>query len=699
MVHSVTLNINGKDLIIETGKLARQANGSVTISYGGTVVLTTVCIAPKANLNMDYFPLQVNYSEKYYAVGKIPGGFIKREGRAKDKEILVSRLIDRPIRPLFPEGFRNEVQVLPTTISADQVNPPDILGIISASAALCISDLPFNGPVGAVRVGLINGKLTINPTFEEIGESELDLIVAGTKNAITMIEGSAKELTEDQMLDALRFAHDNIIEVCKIQEDLASKCAKDKIEVTLFTIDDDIKKEVTEFIYEPIKNAFKSSAKKLEMYDSLNKIKEEAEQTFSSKFGEDKIQQIRQVFEEVEHGIVRRMIIDEDLRVDSRKLNEIRPISCDIEILPRTHGSALFTRGETQSLAIVTLGTHTDVQRFDDLDGESSKHFMLHYNFPPFSVGEVGRVGGVGRREIGHGYLAEKALVNVLPDEESFPYTIRVVSEILESNGSSSMASVCSSSMALLDAGVPISKAVSGIAMGLVTLDDKYKILTDIQGIEDHLGDMDFKVAGTRDGITAFQLDLKMEGISFDIMIDAFEQAKTARFEILDAMENTIKEVSETLSHYAPKIISYTVKENKIKDVIGPGGKTIKGIIEKTGANINVDDFGKVTISSKDELAAESAYNMVKDIITDAEIGKIYDGTVKRIVDFGAFIEILPGKEGLCHISKISRDRVNKVEDVLSVGKSVKVKVIEVDRQNRIKLSIKDADRANEGRR
>ncbi len=691
MVHKVALEVRGQPLVIETGKLAKQANGSVLVSYGGSVVLTTSVMDKKTDLNLDFFPLQVNYSEKYYAVGKIPGGFIKREGRPKDKEILVSRLIDRPLRPLFPDGFRNEVQILPTTISADQIHPPDILGIIGASASLIISDIPFIEPVGAVRVGLINDEFILNPTYEELEESMLELVVAGTKNAIMMIEGGSKELSEDQMLNAIEFAHIHIKQIVEIQEELRKICGKQKLVVPLFEIDPELKQEVISFAESPMKNAFHSN-NKLEMYENIKKVMDDTLEKYTSVYGEDKTNQIKMILEKLEEDVVRAMVTEENKRVDGRHMDELRPISCEISILPRTHGSSLFTRGETQSLGTVTLGTLMDVQRFDDIDGEGIKNFMLHYNFPPFSVGEVGRTGGVGRREIGHGNLAERGVYPVLPKPEDFPYTIRIVSEILESNGSSSMATVCSSSLALLDAGVPISKPVSGIAMGLVTKGDKYKILTDIQGIEDHLGDMDFKVAGTKDGITAFQLDIKIEGITLEIMKNAFEQAKKARLQILDIMGQTINEAKEYLSNFAPKIISMVIPTDKIKDVIGSGGKIIKRIIEDTGANINIDDFGKVTISSKDEKSAEKAFTTIELIIAEAEVGKIYSGTVKRIMEFGAFIEILPGKEGLCHISKLSKNRVQKVTDVVKENDVVQVKCIEIDKMGRINLSMKDID-------
>lgn len=691
-VHRVTLKLHDEDLIIETGKVAKQANGSVMVSYKGSVVFCAATMSKKPKLDAGYFPLQVNYSEKYYAAGKIPGGFFKREGKPGDKEILVSRLIDRPMRPLFPDGFRYEVQIQPTTLSTDQINMPDILGMIAASAATHISDIPFHGPVGACRIGLIDGELKINPTFLEIDDSKLDLVVSGSKDAILMIEGHGDEVSEETMLEALDLAHDFIKQICEIQDELREKCGKEKIEPELFTIDEEVEKEVKEIGLDKITKALNTFVKK-EREEKIDEAKAFIDNYFTEKYQDDEnfdeiMKQIGLVFEKIEKETVRSQIVNQNQRVDGRKVDEIRPIQCELSILPRTHGTSLFTRGETQSFAVVTLGTVIDEQRYDNIEGEGSKPFMLHYNFPPYSVGEVGRMGAPGRREIGHGYLAERSLQAVLPDKEDFPYTIRIVSEIMESNGSSSMASVCAGALAMLDAGIPIKASVAGIALGLVMDKDtkKYTILTDIQGIEDALGDMDFKVAGTKNGITGFQMDIKVEGITKEIMKEALERAKDSRMKILEIMNNTIEEPRDNLSEYAPKIVTFEIPVEKIKDVIGPGGKVIRGIIEKTGVDINIDDFGTVVISSKEEKGVTSAFDMVQGIIEDPEVGKVYNGTVKRITDFGAFVEILPGKDGLLHISKIAKRRINKVEDVLSVGDTLFVRLDEIDRMGRINL-------------
>jgi len=679
------------ELVIETGKIAKQANGAVIVSFNGSVVFCASSMSKEPNMELGYFPLQVNYTEKLYAAGKIPGGFIKREGKPSDKEILVSRLIDRPMRPLFPDGFRNEVQVTPITLSTDQITSPDILGIIAASTATHISDIPFHGPIGACRVGLIKGELILDPTYNEIEESDLDLVIAGTKDAITMIEGHANELSEEQMLEALMFGHDHIKKLCALQDELRTKCGKDKAEAQLFEYDPELKANFREYAYDKIKDALNTFIKK-EREAKLNTVNEEVTAYFKDKVDEDKFSQVKELFEEIETEIVRKQIVLENIRVDGRKIDEIRPIVCEIGILPCTHGTALFTRGETQSLGVVTLGTAIDEQRFDTIEGEGSRNFILHYNFPPFSVGEVGRSGPPGRREIGHGYLAERSLSGVIPDREVFPYTIRIVSEIMESNGSSSMASVCSGTLAMLDAGVPIKASVAGVALGLVMDIEtkKYTILSDIQGIEDALGDMDFKVAGTRKGITGFQMDIKVEGITKEIMTEALARAKENRYKILDIMDATISKPKENLSEYAPKIIAFTVPTEKIREIIGPGGSVIRGITEKTGAQINIDDFGNVTVSSKSEASVKGAYKIVQSIIAEAELGKVYDGVVKRIMDFGAFVEILPGKEGLLHISKISKKRINKVTDVLKEGDRVIVKLYEIDKMNRLNLTAID---------
>lgn len=693
MIQTVSRKIRDTELIIETGRLAKQASGTALVTYGGTVVLATVCIS-KDPVSADYLPLSVNYFEKYYAAGKIPGGFIKREGKPKDKEVLISRLIDRPMRPLFPDGLRNDIQIILTTLSADQQNPPDTLAMIAASACVGLSNIPFHGPVSAVRVGLINDEFVLNPTFAEIEDSKLDLVVAGTKTAITMIEGAAQEIPEHQMVEALRFAGGYIKELCELQEELIVLSGSPKIEVPLIPIDTDFKNKIYELSYDRLKQVLISHTLKLEREKAIEDLSEEIlEKLNEEELEEEKIKQYHKIFHDMEGEIVRKMILEDKKRVDGRSIEDIRPITIEVGLLPRTHGSSLFTRGETQSLSIVTLGTSIDEQRFDDIEGEGTTHFILHYNFPPFSVGETGRVGGPGRREIGHGRLAERAITAVLPNKETFPYTIRIVSEILESNGSSSMATVCAGIMALLDAGVPITNSVSGIAMGLVkdSESDNYTILTDIQGMEDHLGDMDFKVAGTRDGITAFQMDLKVEGITYEIMEEALMQAKRARLSMLDIMDETLATPRSEMSAYAPKIIKMTVEVDKIKDVIGPGGKMIKGIVEKTGAQINIDDYGIVTISSKDEKSAKEAYKMVLEITADIEVGKTYKGIVRRIVDYGVFVEVLPGKDGFVHISKLAKHRVRSCEDVVKIGDELTVKATEEDNYGRVQLVALDA--------
>jgi polyribonucleotide nucleotidyltransferase len=689
MQETVELSIGKGTLIFETGKIARQANGSAIVLYEGSAVLATACTA-KSDKPLDYLPLTVNYSERYYAAGKIPGGFIKREGRPKDKEILVSRLIDRPIRPLFPKTYRNEIQVIITTISADQINPPDILAMNGASLALGLSDIPFSKLVGAVRVGLIDGSYFVNPTFEEIENSKLDLVVAGTDDAIVMVEGGGKEVSEDELLDGISFAEGHIREIIKAQEALVAKAGKTKIDVPQETIDENLIKQVRARALTLYEDACFIPTK-LERQDALKAAGDKVVSEIKESFGEETVPVIRELLEELEREIVRKSILEKGLRSDGRGLTDIRPISIDINVLPRTHGSALFTRGETQSLAITSLGSVNDEQRLDDIEGEGSKSFMLHYNFPPFSVGEVGFRFGTSRREIGHGNLAERAIGAVIPSKEEFPYTVRLVSEITESNGSSSMATVCSGTLSLLSAGVPLRDSVAGVAMGLVYEGGKYAVLTDILGSEDHLGDMDFKVAGTKNGITAFQMDIKISGISMEIMKEALEQARNGRVFILDQMAKVIGRPAESVSSYAPKIFTMKVPTDKIGTIIGSGGKTIRSIMEKTGSEIWVVDDGTVTISSKNEGEAEMAHEIIRQLTEDVEVGKIYEGKVKRIMDFGAFIEVLPGKEGLCHISKLDFKRVNKVTDVLKVGDTVKVKVTEIDAMGRINLSRKAA--------
>jgi polyribonucleotide nucleotidyltransferase len=690
MVENVQLEIGNGTLIIETGKIARQAGGSAIVKYEGSVVLATACSSKAEAKGIDYLPLTVNYKEKYYAAGKIPGGFIKREGRPKDKEILVSRLIDRPIRPLFPKNYRNEIQVLVTTISTDQINPPDILAINGASVALGLSDIPLQKLVGAVRVGMINGEYLINPTFDQVLEGKLNLVVAGTEDAILMVEGGASEVSEDELLEGISFAEKYIKEIITIQKELVERVGKLKQVVTEEPYPEGLTESIRDIAAEWYKEACFIKGK-LERQDALQSASERTIAIIKEQYGEESLIFIYEILESLEAEIVRKSILKEGKRSDGRGLKDVRDITIELNMFPRTHGSALFTRGETQSLAITSLGTVSDEQRFDDIEGEGTKNFMLHYNFPPYSVGEVGFTGGPGRREIGHGHLAERAIAPMLPAKDVFPYTMRVVSEITESNGSSSMASVCSGTLSLLSAGVPLKDSVAGVAMGLVYEDGKYAILTDILGSEDHLGDMDFKVAGTRNGITAFQMDIKISGISKNIMKEALEQAREGRTFILDQMAKIIERPVDSLSTYAPKILSIKVKPEKIGIIIGPGGKTIRSIIEQTGADVNVEDDGTATVSSKNAEEAQKALEMIKTLTAEVEVGKIYEGRVKKIMDFGAFIEVLPGKEGLCHISQLDFNRVNKVTDVLKVGDLVKVKVREIDSLGRVNLSRKDA--------
>jgi len=690
MVFTEKIRIGNDEIVLETGRMAKQANGAVYAYYGGSAVLATACCGSSPVEGLDYVPLQVEYNEKYYAAGKIPGGFLKREGRPKDKEILVSRLIDRPLRPLFTKSFQREIQIVPTTVSTDQINPPDMIAMVAASAAVTISDIPFSGPVGAVRVSLNDGKYIVNPTFSQIEESDLDIIVAGTSSGITMVEGGAHQVSEETMLKAIETAEPVIKSICEAQLRLAEKCGKEKLpladEPEAFALADAVK----DFAYEKLQKACFLSGK-FERSNGIKAVKNETAEHFSESMEEGDEKKLSAVFDEMVKEIIRTSILQKGLRADGRDVHTVRPITCDINILPRSHGSALFTRGETQSLGVTTLGTVYDEQMKDDIDGDKSyERFMLHYNFPPFSVGECGRLS-TGRREIGHGHLALRALEPVLPKKENFPYTIRIVSEILESNGSSSMATVCSGSLSLLAAGVKIDKPVAGIAMGLIASDEKNVVLTDILGEEDHLGDMDFKVAGTEDGITAFQMDIKIEGVSSSLMADALAQAKKGRLHILDIMNKVIEKPNEDISAYAPRIIKMKVDEEKIGAVIGPGGKNIKAIAERTSSEINIDNDGTVTIYGKDTEKAEMAKKGILELVEEPEVGRIYQGTVKRITDFGAFVEILPGKEGLCHISKLSEKRVNSVKDVLSMNQEIPVKLIEIDRMGRLNLSYVDA--------
>lgn len=694
MIQKVTVRIGKEDLILETGKMAKQANGAVFATYGGSSVLATACCGSNKVEGLDYVPLQVEYNEKYYAAGKIPGGFLKREGRPKDKEILVCRLIDRPMRPLFDKAFGREIQIVPTVVSSDMTNPPDIIAMIASSAAVTISDIPFNGPIAAVRIALIGDEYVVNPTFSQIEESLLEIIVAGTEKGITMVEGGAKQVSEEMMLKAIATAEPVIADLCKVQLELAKLAGKEKLPLVEIKEDLSFLEPIREYAY-PLYKEASFVIGKMERYAALSEVKAQVVEKFATELEESgKPEKIYGMFEDLEYSILRDSILNKGVRTDGRKVDEIRPISCETGLLPRTHGSALFTRGETQALATTTLGSTRDEQMFDTIDGEKSySNFMLHYNFPPFSVGETGRIS-TGRREIGHGHLAQRAIEGILPSKEDFPYTVRVVSEVLESNGSSSMATVCAGCLSLMDAGVSIKEPVAGIAMGLVTEGEdysKYVVLSDILGEEDHLGDMDFKVAGSRKGITAFQMDIKIAGVTSEIMSKALSQAKEGRMHILGIMEETLKVPRSEISQYAPKILTLKVDEDKIGAVIGTGGKTIKGIAEQTGAELNIDNDGTVTIYGKNAESATKAFDLVKSIVEEPEVGRIYQGTVKRIMDFGAFIEILPGKEGLCHISKLSRQRVNNVNDVLTMNQSIPVKLLEVDRMGRLNLSYVDA--------
>ena len=693
MVQRVTYKIGDEELILETGRLAKQANGAVYAQFGGSAVIATACASGTAQEGLDFVPVTVDYNEKYYAAGKIPGGFIKREGRPKDKEILVSRLIDRPMRPLFDVAFGREIQIVPTCISSDQVNPPDILAVIAASAAVTISDIPFNGPVAAVRVGYVDGEYVLNPTYEQIEKGDLEIVVAGTADGFTMVEGGANEVSEELMLGALAKAEEFIREMCKLQNELKALAGKEKLplapsSVTLAN------KEAIEAEAMPLLQVACYEKTKFARHDGIAKVKADIAAKYAEQLEDDMQKKLfNALFDDMEYKILRTGILERGQRVDGRGLEDIRPISCEIDVLPRPHGSAIFTRGETQSLAVATLGTTLDEQVYDDIDGDRREHFILHYNFPPYSVGEVGRLG-TGRREIGHGNLARRSLEPMVPSREAFPYTIRVVSEIMESNGSSSMASVCGGTLCMLAAGVPMKKPVAGIAMGLITEGDnyeKYAILSDILGEEDHLGDMDFKVAGTVDGITGFQMDIKIAGVTTEIMTKALDQAKRGRLHILGIMNQTIAKPAEKVSEYAPKIETMKIPVDKIGALIGPGGKTVKALCAQYNVTINTDDDGTVTIYGKNGKSTDGAKLAVKGIVEDPEVGTIYNGTVKRIMDFGAFIEILPGKEGLCHISKLSKTRVEKVTDVVQEGQQIPVKLLEIDRMGRLNLSYVDA--------
>ena len=683
--------INDQKVTIETGKIARQANGSVFVSCEGTSILATVAAKKDASPDQSWFPLTVNYQEKTYAAGRIPGGFFKREGRPSEKETLISRLIDRPLRPSFPNGFLNDVQVIITVVSLNPEVQTDILSLIGASAALSISDIPFNGPIGGIRVGYIDNKYVINPSVSNMENSKLDLVIAGTKDAILMVESEAEILSEEIMLEAVMTGHNEIKNIINGIEELVTEAGKDKWIIDEIVKDETLKNKIEEVAAGKINSAYQI-ADKVSRQNELDQIKSDIEQTIIDQSEEYESSDIKSEFKQIEKEIVRSRILDGQPRIDGRDTETVRDITIDLNLLERTHGSALFTRGETQALVATTLGTERSSQIIDALEGEYKDKFMLHYNFPPYSVGETGFIGSPKRREIGHGKLARRSLEAVLPDMTKFPYTIRLVSEITESNGSSSMATVCGSSLALMQAGVPIKSHVAGIAMGLVKDGDNYKVLTDILGDEDHLGDMDFKVAGTTDGITALQMDIKIDGITKSIMKDALEQAKIAKLHILKIMNEAIKEPSVDYSPYAPSIITITVAKDKIRDVIGKGGATIRSLTEVTGAQIDINDDGLVTIASVDQSSGQMAKEKIELLTADVEVDKIYEGRVAKIMDFGAFVTILPGKDGLVHISEISQERVESVNDVLSEGQVIKVKVIEIDKQRRIRLSIKRID-------
>ena len=687
--------LGDQELLIETGKIARQANGSVMITCDGTTILATVAARKEANPNQSFFPLSVNYQEKTYAAGKIPGGFFKREGRPSEKETLISRLIDRPLRPSFPKGFMNEVQVILTVMSLNPEVQTDVIAMIGASAALSISDLPFNGPIGGARVGYINGNYVLNPSLSSMDDSKLNLMVAGTKDAILMVESEANELSEEVMLGAVMYGHEQMQTVIDAIQELKDEVGKEQWQVEEITKDPSLVKLVNDLAFDKITSAYQI-ADKVERQQQLEEIRTHIDNETSDEDSEYDASDIKDEIKAIEKSIVRDRILNGDPRIDGRDTTTVRNIDVEVDVLERTHGSALFTRGETQAIVVATLGTERYSQIIDALEGEYKDKFMLHYNFPPYSVGETGFIGSPKRREIGHGKLARRALEAVLPDMSTFPYTIRLVSEITESNGSSSMATVCGSSLALMHAGVPIKAPVAGIAMGLVKDGDKYQVLTDILGDEDHLGDMDFKVAGTTDGITALQMDIKIDGITKSIMDDALVHAKTARLHILEKMNEVINKPSDEYSNYAPSIITITVAKDKIRDVIGKGGATIKSLTEITGAQIDINDDGIVTIASVDKSSGELAKEKIELLTKDVELNTIYEGRVAKIMDFGAFVTILPGKDGLVHISEISNERVESVDKVLSEGQIVKVKVIEIDRQKRIRLSIKAIENEKE---
>ncbi|QDZ94140.1 polyribonucleotide nucleotidyltransferase [Bacillus altitudinis] len=683
-----TIDWAGRQLTVETGQLAKQANGAVLVRYGDTAVLSSAT-ASKEPKPLDFFPLTVNYEERLYAVGKIPGGFIKREGRPSEKAILASRLIDRPIRPLFADGFRNEVQVISIVMSVDQDCSSEMAAMFGSSLALCVSDIPFEGPIAGVTVGRVDGKLIINPNVEQLEQSDINLVVAGTKDAINMVEAGADEVPEETMLEAIMYGHQEIKRLIEFQEEIVKAVGKEKIDIPLYEVDQALAEEVKQLAEADLLKAIQVHEKRARE-DAISAVKKAVVQKFEEEERDEAtIKQAKDVLNKLVKNEVRRLITEEKVRPDGRGVDQIRPLSSEVGLLPRTHGSGLFTRGQTQALSICTLGALGDVQILDGLGVEESKRFMHHYNFPQFSVGETGPMRGPGRREIGHGALGERALEPVIPSEKDFPYTVRLVSEVLESNGSTSQASICASTLAMMDAGVPIKAPVAGIAMGLVKSGEYYTVLTDIQGMEDALGDMDFKVAGTSKGVTALQMDIKIDGLSKDILEEALQQAKKGRMEILDSMLSTIPASREELSRYAPKILTMTINPDKIRDVIGPSGKQINKIIEDTGVKIDIEQDGTIFISSTEEDMNQKAKKIIEDLVREVEVGQLYLGKVKRIEKFGAFLEIFSGKDGLVHISELALERVGKVEDVVKIGDELLVKVTEIDKQGRVNLSRK----------
>ena len=691
MAQKLQIDLGGRPFSVETGKVAKQANGSVMVQYGETVVLVTAVTSEKKREGLDFIPLTVNYLEMTYAAGRIPGGFFKREGRPSDRETLISRFIDRPLRPLFPKGFQNEIQIIATVLSADQDNDPSILGMIGASSALSLSDIPFEGPIAGAKVGRIDGEFVLNPTHEELELSDIDLFVAGSEDAIIMVEGSAKEVKEEEILEAILFGHQSLKPVIDLQKQMKSALALSPRSFELQKPEETLYEKVSAVAREKLEETIRITEKG----KRRERLEEILQLTFQELGAEDESSKkmLKIAFEEIFRKLVRKLILEKKERIDGRRLSEIRPISCEVGILPRTHGSALFTRGETQVLAVVTFGTSEDEQKINSLSGETYKSFMLHYNFPPFSTGEVSPLRSPSRREIGHGALAERAILPVLPSNETFPYTIRIVSEVLESNGSSSMATVCGASLSLMDAGVPIKAPVAGIAMGLILEGGESAVLSDILGDEDHLGDMDFKVAGTSEGVTAIQMDIKVRGISKEIMRKVLDQAREGRLHILGKMSETISEPRKDLSRHAPRIVSLQVKQEKIRDVIGPGGKNIRAIVDQTGVKVDVEDSGLVKLASPNYEAIEKAIYMIKRLTQEVEVGALYNGKVVRILGFGAIVELFPGTDGLVHISQLAEGHVKEVSDVLKEGDEVLVKVIDIDPQGRIRLSRKAAMR------